>query len=1709
MSKAAKPIYWGANAFEAGAHDAEKVSAPVSRHESGDRQRASTAPGTEYNDMVNEAYAKYGHRVTDGHPVSVQRWAAEMADATGKSERQLMNEAMQALLEHDQKRLENPKTSTEDKKWIKARAELAEKLGTRGDAGEKFFQNSINRNYSYYKMKPTDGTNLSYSRDYLERTAALRTDGTHTDDVGAYIERMQERHPGKFDDEVYKNSLLELTTSDGKTITVDVPKLVQEAMTRHQAAETKGLGEKGTEPKLGEEIVTTFYNVMAALMTADGIKEVGGTFESEDARGKTATHFDPSMVIFRDPTGKMLQQGEHVLSHSVKRAYTLGDLTNIAGIDPETLRTKFKEQPLFSDADMTTIARIERRADRPGSKDALGVAVGGATLDGLRVSVDYHQLLARMLERNGIDPHQALQQETLPEKLAAALLREGLAELRARGFDGEAVDPASAKYNDLVVYHKQYGDEAYPVTLSQLRKHLTNTKLDVPRNLRDAKVQELVERLDRANQLDKAYADRKERNALTLTDKNRAHAAVREAVIDHAVEQSNFTYGTPEGQDYSGAKWRKKPENAKTVDGRVTSGEVVVERERGDGPKFSQDEGENMRIQQILKELGEAAQGDTPLFDKTEAMGARYGGKEWVRQRRVEEEGEAKERPELPDYVASLRERLMEAAAKDPWAKKFLEDTFDMPFLEGDKVSKQFGKFMEDRAAKLNKMARTRNDLGSVQRELPEKSKPLSLAEQRANAKMTVETLATNEHGKKQAANDIRAEEIAKAKATLGAEQEAERKAAAKKRLDEQEKQAMVAVQPKPVETLPEVKPAVDVATTTGSRLEATRYLNGLDPETLKQTLASLPENPEAGTYASHIRKELTKPSAVMKDWADGILKKAGMSARDLEPAPFSRQRTVETPRAGAASQEQLQAEVDRLLGEGKVTLEMPFEVKDNDGKGVSGKYDQQLKKILVSAVAADRKGTTWHETWHRVEDLLGDMGEHGKRVLDEMHKYVSTPMMQNWLQRTYNGDEGVLGQLNTPSERAAFAFQMFMHGAKMPIADKTTFQRVRDWVRKALEKLGFGTTTNSERGENFFQYVKDGGFARDVENAASVRKGLGEKKGDSLMKAAADTLKPVVEGVEKVLQHSSTRVRNLNIPEYTEILETLTGKTGKGGVQLDTHRHRNKFANIVGDILGGKTPEEQYQIFAGDGLNGVLAQISKYMADAGVDQRTRMNMLHRVEAFNQDLINDNFEGFVTDLVQHGGFKGKAGEARKIASQIVDNGYFYDPDIKLFEKRADLADKWMERGTIDKMLRYIDRAVHTAEYTRRFGQVKEYTSPTGLKYKQAEKLHDLLEKGDEKATPEGRKLIRDFIDAQNGQYGGRLSPEMKKLYGGLLFAQNVHILPTAVFSQMLEPMQLALRRNSMRGSLDSLFRGIRDLPKTFDAVNKKVMPDRWEKMMNDVGAAPSRIIRSTMADLMNGVHLHGAVGEANNNFFKYTFQEQWNRSMHAEGVYHAVEFMREHKENIEKNMGETDKDGRLRSERLLDELELKASDIKFNAAGELVLNDKTERAIVQFVEEALAHPDPGSNPVWMNDPRWALIAQMKRFTFAQTRFILDRGINELKLGNAFPLAPALIAMPWMMAADGLRDVLRGSEGYQAKGALDYATHAMERASLFGRAQLGLDALNAAGRGGSPVEAVAGPTAEMFGNIARGAHNGHLIDTMLGYIPGGGVVQAVM
>lgn len=102
------------------------------------------------------------------------------------------------------------------------------------------------------------------------------------------------------------------------------------------------------------------------------------------------------------------------------------------------------------------------------------------------------------------------------------------------------------------------------------------------------------------------------------------------------------------------------------------------------------------------------------------------------------------------------------------------------------------------------------------------------------------------------------------------------------------------------------------------------------------------------------------------------------------------------------------------------------------------------------------------------------------------------------------------------------------------------------------------------------------------------------------------------------------------------------------------------------------------------------------------------------------------------------------------------------------------------------------------------------------------------------------------------------------------------------------------------------------------------------------------------------------MGKLNDQFFRLNGMDQWNRSMHVEATKHAVEFLREHAENVVKKQGGTDSDGTLRSARFLKELRVEPKDIQFDKDGRLILNDKNERAIVQFVEEALAHQTPAA-----------------------------------------------------------------------------------------------------------------------------------------------------
>lgn len=1731
----------GAEIFDTKMYDpkAPKLGAPVTMHAAGDRAASYNSKRSEFGAMAEEAHTVYGHALVDSRSMRMDAWADEMATDRGGTPQQHLNDALDALLEHDKRRLETDKLSSEQAEFVARRADMAERLKDQDakTAGEVFFASPMNRSYRYYRVEQGDNKNISYSADQLQHVYAV-PEGMTAEQYAA----REAKKRGPFAPKVYEDSLLPVEFADGKTHLIDIAKLVHDTMRRHQIGDTAGVGDKRITSDRGQQILDTFHTIMGTLMTTDGVKRIldisdgGKMFAAEDApRASDGTpkkfgqkedfsqHFDPSLVIFREAVPHKTQvAGEAVEDVGVKNFFNLGQLSQIAGMDalgktkrqgvnkmtlPVTDRVP-GQQPVgpgvFRKQDMPRImtkgekvpatglygqnGRVEPARIKKVREDAnkQGVALNGLTRvvkeknvdstgtvvkpfvgDNVAYSVDLHALLVRMLERNNIDPHEALVNGNLPHDTAGMLLREAFHELKSMGYDGALFDKASDLFDTLRVYTRFEFGKDEPVTLKDLKdrkvfdlegkRSTDDAKFPIvtPRNLEDAKLHEVLSDImatenvesTAKRKLDEGYRD------LSLTSPEMAKR--RAERIEEAHSRTEW------------GLWRD-PVREKAWDYSDAA----------------------LALGRLVDRLGGTK--DIPLQDKAEAVG---GDRSVERNHRITGEEKGMTGSLRRDAVLDLYDRL-QRTAHDPAMAKFLKDTF---FLN----DKGFEKWLGDRQL-----------TPGSEPQRATKANEVRLGEKPLNSNLTPGEMIQTRRAAAHAA-----------KTDLAEAARAERRAAAK-------------VVPEPALQAPAPKaetkaPQVDIAATLKdffsrepkSPGEVPALVKTLSNSQLQEFLVGLPNLAKVkGTVAEQAINRLSAKTGVMAEWAAAQRERAGVEFDGsrfrkigIEDIPFSKQQRASDARE--VSQVEAEAIAKKLLGD-IIPVKLHDTLgADKDGLKIVGRFVNKAIDLARSSksfeVSTDgtvtntggaSHGTLHHEIWHAVEGMLKEMGPHGEKILADIHAHVNTPLMKKWLTENYN-DTGVESQLGDMSERAAFVFQKLSEGVKMPMVaeSKSILQHLVGFVRWLGNKVGFKTTTAQERSDNFMDYVMKGDFARDMDNVASVRKGLGEKNGDNIVHQAGQILKPGLEALSTVLQHTSTRVADLKIPEYDTVMELVAGAEGKGGYMNDKRRMEFSFDNEIGEQIKGMSEDQMQEFRTGKKFREFQGNLETYMKNAGVEGYQVEAFYKRLATLNADAIGKDIEAFVIDLVNHGGFKGKAGEARTLANQIADRGFYYDKDRDLFPDRPDLKEKWEERDFAQAMARYIQQAVHLAERTR------ERPGNDGKMYRMDD-LKGLLEAGNAKADTNGQKLMEDTLAAYEGTLGAnKLSPGLRKFMGSLLFINNVRLLPKAVFSQMLEPMQLALRKGSMDGTLDTLWRGIREMPRSFDKLDAGYTPDKWEKLANQIGTAPSRIIANVMVQMQNGMTLPGKIGHWNDQFFKLNFMDQWNRSMHIEATKHGVEFLKEHAEIVR-----TSKNAELvkRSQRYLNELGVKEGDIKVDGEGGLhidvanVGSDRVARALSQYVNEAMAHPDAGSNPMWMNDPRFALLAQMKRFTFAHNKFVLDRGIKEYKLGNAFPLVPAVLAMPWMLAADGLRDTLTMTDtSYKNNwGIMDHMEHAWARSGNAGRGQFFGDMEQSIRHGGSGLEGVAGPTAELFGRFARGMHTGRWFDSMVNQVPGAPIIM---
>jgi hypothetical protein len=299
----------------------------------------------------------------------------------------------------------------------------------------------------------------------------------------------------------------------------------------------------------------------------------------------------------------------------------------------------------------------------------------------------------------------------------------------------------------------------------------------------------------------------------------------------------------------------------------------------------------------------------------------------------------------------------------------------------------------------------------------------------------------------------------------------------------------------------------------------------------------------------------------------------------------------------------------------------------------------------------------------------------------------------------------------------------------------------------------------------------------------------------------------------------------------------------------------------------------------------------------------------------------------------------------------------------------------------------------------------------------------------------------------------------------------------------VDPLGIVVRGGKVSDAFSAFKRGVTEIAKNFKS-DTDVGKDAATQFAEDVGT-----IDNTMLTRVLGTNYsQGMVGDTgrriNDQLFRWNFMEQFNNSMRVAATEAAMGFLKKH----------ADGNASAHSERYLAELGLKPGDVKIDSATGrvkvfehegLTADESTamKAALNRWVDGAVLRPDAVDVPVWMNDPHFALLAHLKRFTYAFHETILKRVAHEYQNGNYVPAMALASYVPTMIAADLVKGLIQGGGAQpsfkQDWDFWDYVESGIERGGLYGTSQFAVDAFGNIRHGGSGIGALTGPTVDQL------------------------------
>ena len=370
---------------------------------------------------------------------------------------------------------------------------------------------------------------------------------------------------------------------------------------------------------------------------------------------------------------------------------------------------------------------------------------------------------------------------------------------------------------------------------------------------------------------------------------------------------------------------------------------------------------------------------------------------------------------------------------------------------------------------------------------------------------------------------------------------------------------------------------------------------------------------------------------------------------------------------------------------------------------------------------------------------------------------------------------------------------------------------------------------------------------------------------------------------------------------------------------------------------------------------------------------------------------------------------------------------------------------------------------------------------------------DLLQQELDKLSPVDREEVVAMLERHMGYSRKPIGPKMRAMNSwGQLF-QWVTLLPLATVASVTE-----LGGAVLNG-------------KDFDAFGMawKAMKDTVEnpieakELGEDLGVTSERTMENMMMTDADHEYMDPKARAIGDKFFQVIGLDWFTRFTREFAANMGIQFVLRHAVN---------ESGNPRSERYLRDLGVSAADVKaWDAASRSFDSDAGRRvqdSLTRFVESSMLRPNSAERPSWANDPRFALIWQLKSFLYSFSKTIGGGIVREAKAragepgmtgleklgGVGLTLALAGVAfMPLAMISLELRElskyliagVLPGINQnggrYFRSDRMDwgqYMAEIFDRSGFNGPMSIATSMMNADKWGSTPLAPLLGPTYDL-------------------------------